>query len=275
MTLPQPGELVSAYQLRAKKWFGQHFLTDPRILSRICDAGGVAEGDTIVEIGPGCGTLTTTMLERGAHVFAVEIDADAVEFLTEHLVPHGLELLEADATEIDWDSLEVPATRVVANLPYNVATSIVVDLLDSRRFEHLALMFQREVAERICAAPRTKAYGSLSLAVQLFAKPKIAFSLGAGAFTPPPNVTSSLVTFDVHDEPLVSSRRERLNFEEVVRAGFALRRKTLANSLSKGLGRSKDEVKQALRNVDVEPRRRAETLTLEEFRALTSELYPE
>lgn len=272
MEFEMPGDLVRAYEKRAKKRFGQHFLTDPAILERIVDAGEVSTNSHVLEIGPGPGTLTSMLLARGARVTAIEIDDDAVEFLEEHFVPRGLELLHEDATAIDWSTVAPGADRVVANLPYNVATGLTTGLLESQRFRKMALMYQREVAQRICAKPGSKAFGSLSLVVQIYAKPRIAFTLGPGAFTPPPSVTSAMVTYDVYPEPLIEGVEGRARFETVVRAAFSLRRKTVANSLSSGLSRPKAEVIEALQNAGIEPRRRAEKLSLEQFARLSEAL---
>ena len=273
MDFELPGDLVRAYEKRAKKRFGQHFLTDPAILERIVEAGEVGVDSHVLEIGPGPGTLTSMLMARGAEITAIEIDDDAAEFLEEHLVPRGLKLIHTDATEVDWADVAPTADRVVANLPYNVATGLTTELLEAGRFEHMALMYQREVAQRMCASPGSRQFGSLSLVVQLYAKPKIAFTLSPGAFTPPPSVTSALVTFEVFDEPLIEGVQARAHFERVVRASFSQRRKTIANSLSSGMAWPKAEVREILEAAGIDPRRRAEKLSLEEFATL-SELFP-
>ncbi len=266
-----PSDLYRAYGQRAKKRFGQHFLTDHAILSRIADGADVREGDRVLEIGPGCGTLTWTLMNRGAHVTAVELDNDAAEFLEESLVPEGLTLVHYDFLALDLAELLADHRwKVVANLPYNVATPITLNLLEfGAQIDSMALMYQKEVADRMAAEPSTSAYGSLTLAVQLRADTKSLFNLAPGAFTPPPKVTSAVVRF----EPIASTRIEdsgaRERFEHAVKSAFLLRRKTLPNALA-GAGYDKAAVRDAMKSLDIDPRTRPEALGFEEWAALAA-----
>lgn len=259
-----PGDLYRAYGQRAKKRFGQHFLTDYAILSRVADGADVSSGDRVLEIGPGCGTLTWTLMERGAEVTAVELDRDAADFLEETLVPEGLNLVRGDVLDTDLDDVLGDSTwKCVANLPYNVATPITFELLGrGAQFEKLALMYQKEVAERLVAEVGTSAFGSLTLAIRLLADAKMLFTLGAGAFTPPPRVTSAVVAFDPVRGTRIDEEDVRVTFEEAVKAAFLLRRKTLPNALAGG-GWDKAAVRSAMESMDVDPRTRPEALGFE------------
>ena len=232
-----PGQLFRAFDFRARKRFGQHFLIDSAILEEIVALADVREGDRILEVGPGCGTLTLVMLQRGAEVDAVEIDRDAVAFLQRILVPHfPLRIHEDSALSVDWpqflSSTPLP-WKVVANLPYNVATKILFELFDARvHIEEMTLMFQREVARRIVAEAGDSEYGRLSLMSRLYSDVHLAMTLPPGAFVPPPRVHSAVVQFRVLPETRVEDATIREAFEEVVKAGFRSRRKTLANGLA-------------------------------------------
>lgn len=265
--VPAPSDLLRAYGARAKKRFGQHFLTDPNILDRIVGAAGVEAGARVLEVGPGCGTLTSRLLHAGAHVTAIEIDRDAAAFLRQAFSGFAFELIEADALEVDLAELGVD--RVAANLPYNVGTQIMFHMLTSDlHLEQLALMFQREVAERIVAQPRTKAYGALTLQIAELAQAQITYRVKPGAFTPPPKVDSAVVVLTPHRPPRIEDSTLAATFREIVTAGFAMRRKTLRNSLGAVVG--KEIAAQLLAAVELDPRARAEELTFEQFLALAT-----
>ena len=206
--VPSPRLMLQLYQHRAKKRFGQHFLSDEGILARVAQAAGVGPGARVLEIGPGCGTLTAALLRAGAErVRAVEIDRDAAAFLRETL--GGLasfELVEADALSLGPQELVPPEGRpwrVAANLPYNVGTEVLFRLLEAGGIEEMALMFQREVARRLVAGPGEDGYGALSLMVQLHCEEvELVMELRPGAFTPPPKVHSAVVRL----RPLAATR---------------------------------------------------------------------
>jgi 16S rRNA (adenine1518-N6/adenine1519-N6)-dimethyltransferase len=231
-----PQELVHAYQRRTKKQFGQHFLTDAGILESIADSIGLKPGEHVLEIGPGCGTLTSIMIAREAHVRAVEIDRDAADFLTEQFVNDGqLDLIRGDALRVDFSDVLAGVTRwkCAANLPYNVGTPIFFELTKYRQhFDVLALMFQKEVAQRMVATPKDKKrYGALSLMTQLYHEAHIHMKLPPGAFLPPPKVDSALVVLHPIVESRIPDDALRALFKRVVKTAFQQRRKTLSNSL--------------------------------------------
>ncbi|OGP24910.1 MAG: ribosomal RNA small subunit methyltransferase A [Deltaproteobacteria bacterium GWC2_56_8] len=254
-----------------KKRLGQHFLKDKNIIRKIVSAGAVKEGDTVLEIGPGRGALTGALLETGATVVAVEADRALSGYLKGVFTTDKLRLVTGDALKVSFAEFSGgigTRLKAVSNLPYNISGPLLAKFLEERAaFSVLVLMFQKEVAERIVAHPSTKEYGTLSVYAQAFTEAKIAFNIPAHLFTPPPKVTSSVVVFKVLDEPKVEIADERL-FKAVVRASFGTRRKTLLNSLV-FLGYEKAVVAEALFHAGIDPGRRGETLSIDEFAALT------
>lgn len=275
MTVPSPTELVRAYSAGAKKRFGQHFLSDVSLLDRIVAAAGVCAGAPVLEIGPGPGTLTSRLLSAGARVTAVEIDRDAAGFLRRQLPDSALTLVEADALSVDFAALGVGAGWcVAANLPYNVGTQILFRLLEHEPpFERLAVMLQREVAERIVAEPGTKAYGALTLQIAALARATVAFRVKPGAFTPPPKVDSAVVVLVPWEEPRIPDPVLRARFRDVVSAGFAMRRKTLRNTLAARFG--VEQAERALQTAGIDPQTRAERLGFDEFLCLAAAVAPD
>jgi 16S rRNA (adenine1518-N6/adenine1519-N6)-dimethyltransferase len=222
-----------------------------------------------VEIGPGEGALTGLLAGRAGRVLALEIDRALGAALRARWP--AVEVLDADARSWDYQGLAAPAggrVLIVGNLPYSVGKPILAALIESRAAIHeMALMLQREVAERIAAPPGGKTYGSLSVFTQLYCDVRLAFRVPPGAFRPPPKVDSAVLHLRVLREPRVPLGDPR-RFERVVRAAFAQRRKMLANALGAGLGLPLDVVRRAATTVGVDPTRRAETLSLAEFAAL-------
>lgn len=247
----------------AKKHLGQNFLSDPSLLTRIVEAAGIAPEDTVVEIGPGQGTMTALLARRCRRVVAIELDEELAEKLRgEGRLPGAVEVVHADALDYPYEELE--PFRVVANIPYYITTPIIFRLLDARaRLRSMTLTIQKEVAERIVAAPGTKAYGALSIAVQYRADPRLLFVIPRTAFRPSPKVDSAVIHAPLRAAPKVAVKDERVFFR-VVRTAFAQRRKTLANAL-KPLDK---ESAALLRRAGIDPVRRAETLSIEEFAAL-------
>ncbi len=231
------------------------------------------ERDVVVEIGPGDGALTAELARRPARVTALEIDRALVARLRERFP--GVEVLEADARYHDYAALRAePGGRVlvVGNLPYSVGTKILISLIRAHGvIAEMALMLQREVAERVAAAPGGKDYASLSILCQLHWDVRLALRAPPGAFRPPPKVDSAVLHLRALAEPRVALADER-RFEAVVRAAFAQRRKTLANALSGGLGVPADRAREAAEAAGIDPRRRAETLSISEFANLATRL---
>ncbi|MFZ1989166.1 MAG: 16S rRNA (adenine(1518)-N(6)/adenine(1519)-N(6))-dimethyltransferase RsmA [Alphaproteobacteria bacterium] len=267
--LPPLREVIARLGLSAKKSLGQNFLLDLNLTGRIARAAEPA-GKTIIEVGPGPGGLTRALLAEGAsRVIAIERDERALPALEEIAAayPGRLEIIAADALSINEAALLNGASaEVVANLPYNIGTALLIKWLKAEPwppwFARLTLLFQREVAERFIAAPNTEAYGRLSILAQWRTTPRILFDISPRAFTPPPKVTSSLVQFEVLPGPRYPADADAL--ERVVAAGFGQRRKMLRQSL-KSLGVPPEPLLQA---AGIEGTARAETVTLEGFCAL-------
>jgi 16S rRNA (adenine1518-N6/adenine1519-N6)-dimethyltransferase len=224
--------VIERFQLRADKRLGQHFLLDPQLLARIVRTAGDLRGRTVLEVGPGPGGLTRALLAAGVgRVIAIERDPRCVAALSELAVALGrLEVIEADALRFDVAGLGADHLVAVANLPYNIATPLLLRWLDRiELFETMVLMFQREVAERLAAAPGTAAYGRLSVLVQWLCEVKIALHLPGRAFVPPPQVSSSVVQLVTRPQPLAPADKHVL--ERVLAATFGQRRKMLRVSL--------------------------------------------
>lgn len=273
----QTRAILAARGLRPRKARGQHFLVDVGVRDAIVAAAGVGPGDTVVEIGPGTGSLTEALLRRGARVFAVELDRDLAAALPEALGrPPALTVWIADALRFDFGAhlRDHPARgriRVVANIPYYITTPLILRLLECRAlFSTLHLTVQREVAERIGARPGSKAYGALTLACQYRAETRPVLPIPRSAFHPIPDVDSMLVRFDLLDAPRVSVSSPARLFR-FIRAAFGQRRKTLRNALRAG-GWSMTVLEAALEACGIAGQRRGETLTLEEFARLSEGL---
>ena len=256
-----------------RRALGQHFLRDPGIARQIADLVAPASSDLVVEIGPGHGALTGELAGRAGRFLALEVDHELVRRLRARFA--GLEIVEADARRWDYGALERPVggrVLVVGNLPYSVAKPILVALVEARTaIDEMALMLQREVAERLAAPPGGKTYGSLSILTQLYCDVRVALRVPPGAFRPPPKVDSAVVHLRVLPGPRVPLADER-RFHAVVRAAFAQRRKMLANGLAGTLGVPVGRVRAVAEAVGIDPARRAETLDLREFAALAERL---
>lgn len=267
-----PGELFRAYEFATKKRFGQHFLIDPTILADIVDLAELSPGERVLEIGPGCGTLTLTMLQQGVEVDAIELDRDAARFLSKALVPYfPLQVHQGDALALDLAAIlgvsEEP-WKVVANLPYNVGTEVMFRLFEQASYiKSMTLMFQREVAQRIVAGPGDANYGLLSLMAQLHADVELVMTLKPGAFVPPPKVHSAIVQFTMLERTRIDDEPLRALFQRIVRAGFQTRRKMLTTSL-RSLGYKREPVEEALIEVGLSPKVRPEEMSFAEFEGL-------
>ncbi len=267
--LPPLREVIAKHGLAAQKALGQNFLLDLNLTGRIARSAGALEGHDVIEVGPGPGGLTRALLDNGARrVVAIERDRRCIAALEEVAAayPQRLTIVEGDALATDMAALVSGPARIVANLPYNIATPLLVGWLQTEPwppwFESLTLMFQREVAERIVAGPGGKAYGRLAVLAQWRTKPRILFDIDRRAFTPPPSVTSSLVELVPRPAPLAEAEPRAL--ETVVAAAFGQRRKMLRASL-KSLGIDPAPLIEA---TGVHPTQRAEELSVEEFCAL-------
>ena len=268
--LPPLKDVISRHQLRAKKSLGQNFLLDLNLTSKIARYAGNLDQFDILEIGPGPGGLTRSLLHEGARkVVAIEKDSRCIEALEEiqGTFPGRLKLLQGDALSTNASEHLADPVRIIANLPYNIGTELLVRWLTSKTWpsfwQSMTLMFQKEVANRIVASPGSKAYGRLSVMSQWRCDTKIAFNVPATAFTPPPKVESALVHFEALKEPKFPAEVEVLEF--VVSKAFNQRRKMLRGAL-KGYFQN---VEEGLLSIGVLPTKRAEDITVQEYCAMS------
>jgi 16S rRNA (adenine1518-N6/adenine1519-N6)-dimethyltransferase len=266
--------LLRAHGLRPLKRLGQNFLVDPVALGRIVDAAGLGDTDAVVEVGAGVGNLTRLLAERARQVLAVEVDERLVELLREEVADlPNVSVLHGDVLGVSDFGFPHLGYVVVGNLPYYITSAVLRHFLEDRpRPSRLIVTVQREVAQRIVAGPGDMSL--LAVSVQFYGRPEIVARIPAGAFYPTPQVDSAVLRIAVAPAPRLALPPgiEERDFFQVVRAGFSQKRKTLRNSLSGGLRLPRGEVEAALRRAGVDPRRRAETLSLEEWARLVEEL---
>ncbi|MHB8319431.1 MAG: 16S rRNA (adenine(1518)-N(6)/adenine(1519)-N(6))-dimethyltransferase RsmA [Acidimicrobiales bacterium] len=297
LTIGELKRVLYENEVRPRRSLGQNFVVDPNTVRRIVRLAGIREGDLVVEVGAGLGSLTLALCEAGARVKAVEIDRRLIPQLRRALEGTSAEVIQADALGVDWDELigedetsggsapfeavdlegssrrecedhgVVPSYRLVANLPYNIATSVVIDVLErARRIDSMLIMVQREVGERMVARPRSKAYGSVSVKIAYWAEASLIGKVPSTVFYPRPNVESVLVKIERRGrrgEVPMSSRDDRYGrFCEVVEAGFGQRRKTLRSSL-KGVVEP-----DSFDRVAISPGARAEELSVDDWKRL-------
>lgn len=266
-------EIIAKYGFSFKKSLGQNFLIDQNILNNIVAAAELDETKGALEIGPGIGALTQRLAKAAGKVTAIEIDNRLIPILKDILadeqqttVIHG-DVLKLDLKQLFADQFAgVSGVSVVANLPYYVTTPILMKLLEEKLpLEHIVVMIQKEVAERMAAKPGGKEYGSLSVAVQYYCVPKVVCTVPHTVFIPQPNVDSAVIKLSLRDKPAVDVPDED-HFFRVVQASFAQRRKTLANNLTAFVGKEQREaLTEMLLKNQIDPTRRGETLSLEEF----------
>jgi 16S rRNA (adenine1518-N6/adenine1519-N6)-dimethyltransferase len=271
-TSTSSSSLSAPSRVRAKKRFGQHFLSDTNILSKIVDAAELAPGESVLEVGPGLGSLTAVLAGRARRVVAVEVDRDLVAALRERFAgqPHVAiverDVLEAPPSELLAAGGAVAPYAVVANLPYNIAAPVLRLFLEGdERPRRLVVMVQLEVAEAICASPPRM--GLLSVATQVYGETRMVMKVAPGAFNPPPKVQSAVVRIDVAARPRVDVPLDA--FFRVVRAGFGNPRKMLRNSLSFGLHVKQEVVDQVMATAGVDASLRPHVLTLDDWAAVT------
>lgn len=261
-------DLLTRHGLAADKSFGQNFLVDPGVLSAVVRAAGLEPRHTVLEVGPGLGTLTRELAREAGRVIAVELDKRLLPVLEETLSGlDNVEVVNADALRFDLDALP-PGSVLAANLPYNVATPVIARALESGRFERIACLVQLEVGERLVAGPGDEAFGAMSLLVAHFASARLVKVVPPGAFVPPPKVRSAVVAMEVDREAEPAPELFAL-----IAASFAHRRKTLKrNLLMAGYGAKR--VDEALAGLDLDPKIRAERLSLKTFEDLLGQLGP-
>lgn len=261
--------LLRRHGLTPRKGLGQNFLTDPATLDKLVQAAGVTREDAVLEIGPGLGSLTRHLARAARRVTAVEIDQNLIPILEQVLQPEtNVRVIHADILSLDpQEIMQGEPYLVVANIPYYITSAILRHLLESgHRPQRLALTVQREVADRICAAPGDLSL--LALSVQVYGAPHPVLRIPAGAFYPPPKVDSVTLRVDLYPEPLIPPGQLDAFFH-LARAGFSQKRKTLRNALAGGLGWKTGQSEALLTLAYIDPMRRAETLSLNEWRLLT------
>lgn len=276
--------ILDKYGFSFKKSLGQNFLIDTNILRRIVDHADLTEESGAIEIGPGIGALTEQLARRSKKVLAFEIDQRLLPILKETLSPYphvsilNEDVLKANVkTAIEREFEGFDDIMVVANLPYYVTTPIIMKLLEDKLpIRGIVCMLQKEVADRISARPGTKEYGSLSIAVQYYTEAETAMIVPKTVFVPQPNVDSAVIKLTKRKEPAVAVKSESFFFR-VTKASFAQRRKTLLNNLTSQLPegkQKKEQILSALEQANIEPGRRGETLSIEEFARLSDALLP-
>ena len=252
-------DIIKRYGIGAKKSLGQHFLLDPNLCSRIARSTGPLEKINVIEIGPGPGGLTRALLDNGAKsVVTIEKDTRCIKALAElqAIYPKRLEVIEANALKTNIVQLIPRPRSIIANLPYNIATTLLLKWLNQiNEFENLALMFQKEVAQRLVAKPGSKSYGRLSIITQWLCKTQYNFDIKKQAFTPAPKVDSSVITLKPRDQPLIPASRD--NLEIVTAMAFGQRRKMIRSSLK--------ALNIKFSDLGIKPTARAEELTIEQF----------
>lgn len=274
-------QLLAENGIRLKKSLGQHFLTDQHVLDRMLHAAELGPEVGVIEIGPGIGALTERLAKEAKKVVAIEMDSRLIPVLKELFADDAhVDIIHGDALELDLVQLihekfhDCSSVNVVANLPYYVTSPILMRLLEDKLpLSRIVVMIQKEVAERLTAKPVGKAYGSLTVTTQYYTEAEWVSRVPAHVFVPRPQVDSAVIRLNVRQQPAVSVQNERLFFR-VVRAAFGQRRKTLANALAAGLfaGKRKEDLVRWIGEAGIDPKRRGETLSIEEFAQLTNHL---
>lgn len=284
-SLGRTQEILKKYGIRAKKSYGQNFLTDVNVLKKIVAAANISRDDNVIEIGPGIGALTEQLALAAGEVLALEIDQTLLPVLDDVLSPYdnvtvvNQDVLKANLPELIQQYFAAPQKpiKVVANLPYYITSPILMGLLASPvSFDCICVMMQKEVAERLAAKPGTKQYGSLTLAIEYHGQVQLAFGVSRHSFVPAPNVDSAIVTITPRQEPLARLPFNQQALFRVIRGCFAHRRKSLRNNLKSLLGKDAAVLKRATAVLDqlgIDPQLRPEKLTLLQFIDLTNGLH--
>ncbi|MDO4891699.1 MAG: 16S rRNA (adenine(1518)-N(6)/adenine(1519)-N(6))-dimethyltransferase RsmA [Eubacteriales bacterium] len=268
-------DILSRHGFTFSKALGQNFLINPSVCPRMASCSGAGKGVGVIEVGPGIGVLTNELCQLADKVVAVELDKRLLPVLDETLAEYdNVKVVNADVLELDlnqlikdeFDGLEVV---VCANLPYYITSPVIMKLLEDRLpISAITVMVQKEAAQRICAEVGSRMSGAVTVSVNYYAKPQMLFGVSAGSFMPAPKVDSAVIRLDILKEPPVQA--DEGLFFAVVRAAFSQRRKVISNSLSAGLGKSKEEILTVLEAANVPPTARAEKLSLEDFAAIAN-----
>jgi len=261
--------LLKKYSIKPKKSLGQNFLIEPSGLNKVIQAADLQETDEVLEIGAGLGSLTYLLAQSSRKVTAIEIDRNMIPPLKEALAEfENVTIIQGDILELSPDDLVQSCDYVVvANIPYYISSAIIRHLMEAqKRPEKIVLTVQKEVAERVLA--KDGKHSLLSLSVQVFGKVSLAGTIPAGCFFPRPNVDSAVLKVDLYPESIIPTQQHEAFFK-LAHAGFGQKRKTLRNSLAAGLGISTGQVEELLQRVDISPQKRAEALTLDQWKSLT------
>lgn len=269
--------IIEKYKFKFSKSLGQNFLVDDRVLHSIIDAAQLTKEDSVIEVGPGIGTLTIELAEHAGKVLTIEIDNSLIPILEEILKDYGNiklyhgDALKADLKEIAAGFLDEPVS-ICANIPYYITTPLIYKFFKSGlKIKNIILMVQKEVAQRMAAGPGSKDYGALSLMIRYYSTAEIVTLVPPDCFIPRPKVDSAVIKLEINNKPPVDVKDEELFFS-IIRDSFGQRRKTLSNSL-KPIGIAKDDLEAALKRCGIDPKRRGETLSIEDFAALANDIY--
>ena len=258
--------LLNQYGLKAKKKFGQNFLINEEIINQIIEKSEVTKEDTILEIGPGLGTLTKHLIKSAKKVLAVELDEDMCDVLHSRFNDDNLEIINEDILKIDLNEYtkKYGTLKVVANLPYYITTPIIMKLLESEYdISSITVMVQKEVGERICSTSQDRENSSITISINYYAKPKIIIDVPKENFLPSPEVDSCVIKLDVLDKPPVDVK-DKDKFFKLIKSAFSQRRKTILNSLSSG-GYEKQHVLEVLNELNLSEKLRAEDLDIKDY----------
>ena len=266
--------ILKKYGLRANKKLGQNFLINEEIINQIIEKANVNKNDTIIEIGPGLGSLTAKLLENANKVIAIELDSNMSNILKERFCLYdNFELIEKDVLKVDLNEIveKYDSVKVVANLPYYITTPIIMKLLEERlKLKSITVMVQKEVGERFCAVPNSKEYGAITISINYYTKPEIIIDVPKENFEPMPEVDSCVIKLDVRKVPPVELKNEK-DFFNLIKAGFSQRRKTINNSIA-SMGISKEKIKNVLEKLGIDSKLRAENLTMEQFADISNNM---
>lgn len=276
-------DIRERYGFRLTKSLGQNFLTDKNIIDNIIEASNIGENDLVIEIGPGIGVITKEAAAKAGSVIAVEIDKNLIPILQETLADEtNVKIINRDILKTDLTAVieeekknfpQMESVRIIGNLPYYITTPIIMKLLeDGVPADSITVMMQKEVADRIKAAPGNKERGALSVAVQYYCQVVKVTDVPKEVFVPAPKVDSTVLRLDIRKKKLVELKDDKLFFK-AVKSGFAQRRKTLLNSLASGTGLGKDKIGQILEEAGIDPGRRAETLDIDEFAKIANGMF--
>lgn len=265
--------LLNQYNLRANKRLGQNFLINQDIVEQIIEKSQITKEDTVLEIGPGLGTLTKALAKASKQVIAIELDENMVNILNGRPIGDNIKVIHADILSTDLNEIlkDCDSVKVVANLPYYITTPIIMKLLEGRYdIKSITIMVQKEVGRRLCAKPGNKEYGAITISVNYYSDPSVVIDVPKDNFLPAPEVDSCVVKLDIREKPPVDLIDENLFFE-LIKNAFCQRRKTILNSLASG-NRTKEELKNILEKLSIDEKLRAENLSIYDFANISNVL---